>query len=108
MTSQIGSHARSSSESFSTDSSQEVNWLSGVLRHVGRFICSVDGHTMMVRNEPNRVCLECTTCGHQTRGWEVGPAVLHSVNQGIPQQQADAAVPPLVGASRRNLELAGV
>ena len=108
MASQIGSHAPSNIESISPDSSHTVSWVSGVLRHVGRIICAVDGHSMMVRNEPKRVCLECTTCGYQTPGWEVGSAVLNRIDQGIPRQQADAAVPPLVGAPRHDLELAGI
>jgi hypothetical protein len=50
-----------------------------VMRHIGRLMCGADGHTFVVRHEPNRMLLECTSCGYQSHGWDVGKGVLASV-----------------------------
>lgn len=48
---------------------------SGVLaRAVGRFgqlICGLRGHDSVLHFEGNRVMMRCTSCGHDTPGWEI-------------------------------------
>ena len=39
-------------------------------RHALRaFLCGLGGHELMRSFEPNRVCLRCTSCPYETRGW---------------------------------------
>ena len=33
--------------------------------------CGLGGHAMMLHFEPNRISLECMSCGHQTPGWSI-------------------------------------
>ena len=40
---------------------------------VGRAICGLSGHSMVLHFEPRRLSLECVLCGYETTGWEVAP-----------------------------------
>lgn len=45
-----------------------------VARGIGRFgqlICGVRGHDAVLHFEGNRVMMRCTSCGHDTPGWEI-------------------------------------
>ncbi len=35
-------------------------------------LCGLRGHETLLRREPDRLFLECTTCGHQSAGWQLG------------------------------------
>lgn len=35
--------------------------------------CALRGHDAVLTYGPNNVFLECTSCGHQSAGWAVGP-----------------------------------
>lgn len=39
-------------------------------RRVGRFICGLSGHDAVLHFEGRRVNMRCTSCGHDTPGWE--------------------------------------
>jgi hypothetical protein len=43
-----------------------------IARHVAQFWCGVHGHLIMLHFEPNRLSLQCTLCGYESDGWEVG------------------------------------
>ena len=46
-----------------------------VHRAVGRFsqfLCGLRGHDSVLHFEANRVLMRCTSCGHDTPGWETG------------------------------------
>lgn len=34
-------------------------------------VCGIRGHDLLLHFESERICLECSTCGHQTPGWRV-------------------------------------
>lgn len=45
-----------------------------VARAIGRFgqmVCGLRGHDSVLHFEGNRVMMRCTSCGHDTPGWEI-------------------------------------
>jgi hypothetical protein len=38
---------------------------------LGQLLCGVRGHDTMMHFEDKRVTMRCTSCGHDTPGWEV-------------------------------------
>lgn len=45
-----------------------VGWLLGRLQTT---LCAMHGHDAILQYERNRIFLRCTSCGHETPGWEV-------------------------------------
>jgi hypothetical protein len=43
-------------------------WLLGRLQTT---LCAMHGHDAILQYERNRIFLRCTSCGHETPGWEV-------------------------------------
>jgi hypothetical protein len=41
-------------------------------RRVRQFICGLHGHDALLHFESNRLSLECTSCGYDSPGWDVG------------------------------------
>ena len=41
-------------------------------RQFARFWCGMHGHLIMLHFEPNKLSLQCSFCGYETEGWEVG------------------------------------
>ena len=39
------------------------------VRALQTFLCGLGGHELLRSFEPNRVCLRCTSCPYETRGW---------------------------------------
>jgi hypothetical protein len=38
---------------------------------LGQFLCGMRGHDSVLHFEGNRVMMRCTSCGHDTPGWEI-------------------------------------
>lgn len=38
---------------------------------VGQFLCGMRGHDSVLHFEGNRVMMRCTSCGHDSPGWEI-------------------------------------
>ena len=38
---------------------------------VGQFLCAMRGHDSVLHFEGNRVMMRCTSCGHDSPGWEI-------------------------------------
>jgi hypothetical protein len=38
---------------------------------VGQLLCGIRGHDTVMHFEDKRVMMRCTSCGHDTPGWEV-------------------------------------
>jgi hypothetical protein len=38
---------------------------------LGQLICGLRGHDSVLHFEANRVNMRCTSCGHDTPGWEI-------------------------------------
>jgi hypothetical protein len=43
----------------------------GAIDWVGRTLCGLRGHSMMMRFESTRLSLHCASCGHTTPGWAI-------------------------------------
>ncbi len=41
------------------------------LGRVGQFLCGLRGHDSVLHFESNRVMMRCTSCGHDSPGWEI-------------------------------------
>jgi hypothetical protein len=39
---------------------------------LGQLLCGMRGHEPMMHFEEKRVTMRCTSCGHDTPGWELG------------------------------------
>ena len=39
---------------------------------LGQMLCGIRGHESMLHFEDKRVMMRCTSCGHDTPGWEIG------------------------------------
>jgi len=39
---------------------------------VRQFFCGLHGHDALLHFEDNRISLLCTSCGHESPGWEFG------------------------------------
>ena len=52
-----------------------------------RFICGLHGHDSLLHFEDGRVSLLCSSCGHETPGWDV---------QGTPARRETARPEPRV------------
>jgi hypothetical protein len=39
--------------------------------HIRQFICSLHGHDSLLNFEHGRISLLCSSCGHETPGWDV-------------------------------------
>lgn len=39
--------------------------------HIGQLFCGLRGHSDVLHFEGNRVNMRCTSCGHDTPGWEI-------------------------------------
>lgn len=50
-----------------------------ILAWVQQALCALHGHDAILQYERNRIFLRCTSCGHETPGWEVSSADIHRV-----------------------------
>jgi hypothetical protein len=44
---------------------------SRTLGRLGQFVCGLRGHDAVLHFESNRMNMRCTSCGHDTPGWEI-------------------------------------
>jgi hypothetical protein len=51
--------------------STAVGVISRVARGLNQTLCGLGGHDAIMHFEGNRVMMRCTSCGHDTPGWEV-------------------------------------
>ena len=42
-----------------------------MIGRLGQFVCGLRGHDSVLHFEGNRVMMRCTSCGHDTPGWEI-------------------------------------
>src|ERR671916_2290011 len=42
-----------------------------VMGRLGQLMCGFRGHDSVLHFEGNRVMMRCTSCGHDTPGWEI-------------------------------------
>jgi hypothetical protein len=46
--------------------------VTAVSRQLARMWCGLHGHVIMLHFQPNKLSLQCSLCGYETEGWEVG------------------------------------
>ena len=71
--------------------------LGGVGESVRQFICGLHGHDSLLHFEEGRMSLLCSSCGHETPGWDVKAA---PVQREITQTSSRVVRMPFVGEQR--------
>ena len=51
--------------------SAAAGFLNRMAYRVGQWLCAMRGHDSVLHFEGNRVMMRCTSCGHDSPGWEV-------------------------------------
>jgi hypothetical protein len=50
---------------------QPATLVARVMTRLGQLFCGMTGHDAVLHVEGNRVMMRCTSCGHDTPGWEI-------------------------------------
>ena len=50
---------------------ESTGFVSRAMGRLGQWLCGVRGHDSVLHFEGNRVMMRCTSCGHDTPGWEI-------------------------------------
>lgn len=50
---------------------QSASVVTRAMGSLGRVFCALRGHDSVLHFERNRVSMRCTSCGHDTPGWEI-------------------------------------
>ena len=58
-------------------------------RQFARLWCGLHGHLIMLHYEPNKLSLQCSFCGYETEGWEVGRPMTARRQANNPQARPD-------------------
>ena len=53
------------------DHASGTSFVGRLASRVGQVICGLHGHDSVLHFEANRVMMRCTSCGHDTPGWEI-------------------------------------
>lgn len=59
-------------ENEEASASWVVRFFEAFARQIARAWCGMHGHLIMLHFEPNKLSLQCSLCGYETEGWEVG------------------------------------
>jgi hypothetical protein len=49
----------------------EAGLIARMATRLGQVVCALHGHDAVLHFEGNRVMMRCTSCGHDTPGWEI-------------------------------------
>ena len=71
--------------------------LGGVGESVRQFICGLHGHDSLLHFEEGRMSLLCSSCGHETPGWDVKA---QPVQRQLAQTETRVVRMPFVGERR--------
>lgn len=66
-----------------------VRIFSALAREFARMWCGLHGHLIMLHYEPNKLSLQCSYCGYETEGWEVGRPMTARRQANNPQARPD-------------------
>ena len=53
------------------DSSVSTGVVVRVMGRLGQLLCGIRGHDSVLHFEGNHVMMRCTSCGHDSPGWEI-------------------------------------
>src|SRR6186997_2699062 len=70
---------------------------SALARQLARTWCGMHGHLIMLHFEPNKLSLQCSLCGYESEGWDVGRPLVARGNR----ERSHAHHVHHVGAERR-------
>ena len=59
------------SSDVSSEAASNVGFVGRVIGRLGQAVCGLRGHDAILHYEANRVMMRCTSCGHDSPGWEV-------------------------------------
>ena len=62
---------------------------SAIAGQFARLWCGMHGHLIMLHFEPNKLSLQCSLCGYETEGWEVGRPMTARRQANNPQARPD-------------------
>jgi len=51
--------------------------------------CGLHGHLIMLHVEPSKLSLQCSRCGYETEGWDVGRPLMAHRRANNPQARSD-------------------
>lgn len=63
--------------------------LAAIARQFARICCGIHGHLIMLHFEPHKLSLQCSLCGYETEGWEVGRPMTARRQANNPQARPD-------------------
>ena len=66
-----------------------VKLCSAFARQLARLWCGIHGHVIMLHFEPHKLSLQCSLCGYETEGWEVGRPMTARRQANNPQARPD-------------------
>jgi hypothetical protein len=49
----------------------DAGLMARTIARLGQMVCGLHGHDAVLHFEGNRVMMRCTSCGHDTPGWEI-------------------------------------
>ena len=49
----------------------ETSFVARAVGRIGQVICAMSGHDAVMHFEGKRVMMRCTSCGHDSPGWEI-------------------------------------
>jgi hypothetical protein len=53
------------------DEQSTGTFASRAMARIGQMLCGMRGHDSVLHFEGNRVMMRCTSCGHDSPGWEI-------------------------------------
>jgi hypothetical protein len=77
---------------------ESVGLLGQAMLMVRQSLCGLHGHDTLLHFEQDRMFLRCTSCGHETPGWEIGNEPRADVR--FRESSRQVGVPRLVGARK--------
>ena len=48
-----------------------MTFMARLIARIGQLFCGLRGHDSVLHFEGNRVMMRCTSCGHDSPGWEI-------------------------------------
>jgi hypothetical protein len=61
----------SSATTVEARNTSETSFVGRLVTRLGQVICGLHGHDAVLHFEGNRVMMRCTSCQHDTPGWEI-------------------------------------
>lgn len=53
------------------DTQSRGTFATRAMARIGQWLCGMRGHDSVLHFEGNRVMMRCTSCGHDSPGWEI-------------------------------------